>query len=221
MLTWCLSITSQKRDTDGIVRHALEHQRGRAVGERPVDDVAVAGHPADIGRAPVDVAVVIVEDVLMRHRGVDEIAAGGVQHALRLAGRARGVEDEERILGLHLLRLAVGRNGRDLVVVPEVAACRPSRSCRRCGARPARSSPSRRALAAMSIALSVFSFSGIVLPPRRPSSAVMTKVDFAVVDAAGERIRREAAEHHRVDRRRCACRRASHRPPRGSSACRW
>ena len=52
-----------------IVRHALEHQRRRAVGERPVDDVAVAGHPADVGRAPVDVAVVIVEDILMRHRG--------------------------------------------------------------------------------------------------------------------------------------------------------
>ena len=31
--------------------------------------------------------------------------------------------------------------------------------------------------AAMSMALSVFSFSGIVLPPRSPSSAVMTKVD--------------------------------------------
>ena len=59
----------------GIGRHALEHQRRGAVGERPVDDVGVAGDPADIGGAPVDVAVVIVEDVLVRHRGVDEIAA--------------------------------------------------------------------------------------------------------------------------------------------------
>ena len=89
-----------------IVRHALEHQRRRAVGERAVDDVAVAGHPADVGGAPVDVAVVVVEDVLVGHRGVDEIAAGGVQHALGLAGRARGVEDEQRVLGVH--RLAAG-----------------------------------------------------------------------------------------------------------------
>ena len=51
-----------------VVREALEHQRRRAVGERPVDDVAVAGHPADVGGAPVDVAVVIVEHVLVRHR---------------------------------------------------------------------------------------------------------------------------------------------------------
>src|ERR1043166_6686321 len=62
----------------GIVGHALEHQRGRAVGERAVENVAVAGDPADVGGAPVDVAVVIVEDVLMRHGRIDEIAAGGV-----------------------------------------------------------------------------------------------------------------------------------------------
>jgi hypothetical protein len=47
-----------------IGRHAFEHQRGRAIGERPIDDVAVAGDPAHIGRAPVDVAVVIIEDIL-------------------------------------------------------------------------------------------------------------------------------------------------------------
>ncbi len=48
-----------------VVRHALEHQRDRAVGERAVDDVAVAGDPADVGGAPVDVAVVVVEHVLV------------------------------------------------------------------------------------------------------------------------------------------------------------
>ena len=66
----------------GVVRHALEHQRGGAIGERTIDDIGVAGDPAHIRRAPIDVAVVIVEDILMRHGGVDEIAAGGVQHPL-------------------------------------------------------------------------------------------------------------------------------------------
>ncbi len=87
-----------------IVRHALEHQRDRAVGERPVDDIAVARDPADIRGAPVDVAVVIIEDVLMRHRRVDEIAARRVQHALGLSRRARRVENEQRVLRVHLLR---------------------------------------------------------------------------------------------------------------------
>ena len=69
-----------------IIRNALEHQRGRAVGERAVDDVAVAGDPADIGGAPVNIAVVIVEDILMRHRRENEIAAGGVNDALGSTG---------------------------------------------------------------------------------------------------------------------------------------
>ncbi len=38
-----------------VGRPLVEH-RGRRVAERPVDDVAVAGDPADVGRAPVDVA---------------------------------------------------------------------------------------------------------------------------------------------------------------------
>ncbi len=71
-----------------VVGHALEHQRRGAVGERAVDDIGVAGHPAHVGRAPIDIAVVIVEHVLMRDRGEDVIAAGGVQHALGLSGRA-------------------------------------------------------------------------------------------------------------------------------------
>ncbi len=118
-----------------IVRHAFEHQRGGAVRERAVDDVAVAGDPADVGGAPVDVAVVIVEDVLVRHRHVDVIAAGGVQHALRLAGRARGVEDEQRVLRVHVLARAfrghdAWRPRRSRRRAPD--PCRPRR---RCGAR--------------------------------------------------------------------------------------
>ena len=87
----------------GIGRDALEHHRGGAVGQRAVDDVAVAGDPADVGGAPVDVAVVVVEDVLVGHRGVDEVAAGRVHDALGLAGGAGGVEDEQRVLGVHRL----------------------------------------------------------------------------------------------------------------------
>ena len=37
--------------------YALEHDRGGAVGQRSVDDVAVPGDPADVGGAPVDVLV--------------------------------------------------------------------------------------------------------------------------------------------------------------------
>ena len=84
-----------------VGRHALEHQRGGAVGERSVDDVRMPGDPADVGGTPVDVAVVVVEDMLVGHGGVQQVAAGAVLHTLRFAGGTGGVEDEQRILGVH------------------------------------------------------------------------------------------------------------------------
>src|SRR6185312_8903914 len=42
-------------------------------------------------------------------------------HALRLAGRARCVEDEQRILGVHFLARTVGRHGLGDVVIEHVA----------------------------------------------------------------------------------------------------
>ena len=45
-----------------MIGRALVHHDARAVRERAVDDVAVAGDPADVGGAPVDVVVVQIED---------------------------------------------------------------------------------------------------------------------------------------------------------------
>ena len=64
---------------------ALEHQRCCAVRKRPVNDIAVARDPADIGGAPVDVAIVVIKRDLLGHRGPDEIAAGAVHNAFWLA----------------------------------------------------------------------------------------------------------------------------------------
>src|SRR5262244_2741823 len=45
-----------------IVGCALVHHRRGPVGQRPVDNVGVTGHPADVGRAPVHVVVLDIED---------------------------------------------------------------------------------------------------------------------------------------------------------------
>ena len=107
----------------GIVGRALVHDRGHAVHQRPVDDVGVAGDPADVGRAPEHVLVGLeVEDVLGRPRHAGEVAAGRVLDALRLGGRARRVEHVERVLGVERLGRAVLAGGLDRLVVEEVAA---------------------------------------------------------------------------------------------------
>ena len=89
-----------------IGRYALEHDFGRADGQRTVADVGVPGDPAHVGRAPEDVARLVVERPLHREHGPQQVAAGGMLHALGLAGGAGGVEDEQRMLGVDPGRLA-------------------------------------------------------------------------------------------------------------------
>ncbi len=108
----------------GVRGDAFEHERGRTGGERAVDDVGVPGHPADIGGAPEDIFVMVIEHRVEREERIEQVAGGRVQDALGLAGRTRRVQDEEWILGAHLFEHAwladLGRG--DLVVPPRVAA---------------------------------------------------------------------------------------------------
>ena len=90
----------------GIVGHALVEHAGGRVRERPVDDVAVAGHPADVGRAPVHRVGLDVEDVVVRRRDAGEVAAGRVHDPLRLRGRAARVQEVEEVLRVHRLARA-------------------------------------------------------------------------------------------------------------------
>src|SRR6266404_3394889 len=50
------------------------------IGQRAINDIAVAGDPADIGGAPINVAVVIIEHILVGIGRPQQIAARGVQH---------------------------------------------------------------------------------------------------------------------------------------------
>ena len=106
----------------GKVGRAFVHQAGGAVLQRAVDDVAVAGDPADVGGAPVGVFFLEIEDPFGGEVGADGIAAGGVHNALRLAGGAGGVEDVERMLGVERLGRAVVGSLRHQLVPPVVAA---------------------------------------------------------------------------------------------------
>ena len=199
-----------------IVRHAFEHQRRGAVRERAVDDVGVARHPADIGSAPVDVAVVVVEHVLVRHRGVDVIAAGRVQHALGFAGRAGGIEDEQRVLGVHLLARALRVHDVRGLVVPDVAHRIHVDGA--AGAAHHDHVVDAARLGDRRVGI------GLQRNLAAAADAFVGRDDdgrLAVLDAAGERSPARSRRTPPNGSRRCARRRASRRRPRGSSAYRW
>ena len=105
----------------GPVRCALIHQDGRAVCQRPIDDVAVTGDPADVRGAPIHIVFLQIEDPLRRRIGADKVAASRVDDPLRLTGGARGVEDVEHVLCIHLLGLTVVSGVEHQAVIPVVA----------------------------------------------------------------------------------------------------
>jgi hypothetical protein len=179
-----------------VVRHALEHHAGRAGGQRPVDDIAVARHPADVGGAPEDVVLVVVEDGGEGEIGVNEVSAGRVQHALRLAGGAGGVQDEQRVFRVHALGLAFGGLVRDDVLVPDVAALDPV------DRRPGIADDDHF----LDAGQVVFRQRGVHVRLERdllaaPHALVSRDDEFrvAVADAAGERVRRKTAENDGVN----------------------
>ncbi|CCK04012.1 hypothetical protein BN129_2760 [Cronobacter sakazakii 701] len=107
------------------VWYAFKHQRGRAAGERPVEQIAVTSHPAHIGGAPVDIARMVVKGVEECGSRVNQIAARGMQHAFRFTGRAGGVENKQRIFGVHLDGLMVRAGFLHQFAPPEIASFMP------------------------------------------------------------------------------------------------
>ena len=85
----------------------------------------MARDPADVSAAKVAVAVVNVKDVLARGGSAEQVAARRVHDALRLAGRARRVEEEQGILRVDRLGGDVGGPLVHLLVPPKVAAGGP------------------------------------------------------------------------------------------------
>src|SRR5207249_4769264 len=87
-----------------------------------VHDVAVARDPSDVGRAPVHVLVVDVEDVAMCGGHAGEVAARGVNDPLGLPGGPARVQDVQEIFRVHGFWRTLRGLGPDEVVVPDVPA---------------------------------------------------------------------------------------------------
>ena len=181
------------------VRRPLVEDARRAVAERPVDDVAVARHPADVGRAPVDVSLRLqVEDVVVRRRDADEIPRGRVRDPLRLRGRSARVEQVEEILGVH--RLARTRRRIRRLTVHELVPCDVAAGRHRhVSACPLPDDDRTHAGARLERLVRV-SLQRHDRPA--PEALVLREEHLAahVVQSVGQRLGREPAEDHRVRR---------------------
>src|SRR3954470_14937217 len=80
----------------GIVRRAFVHDDGGARGEWSVDNITVARNPADVGGAPEDIIITMVENPLEGFLYEQVVAGCRVLDALGFTGGAAGIEDVER-----------------------------------------------------------------------------------------------------------------------------
>ena len=179
----------------GKRRHAFKHQRGAAVAKRAIDNVAVAGDPADVGGAEINVAVVDVENVFVRERAPEQITGGAVDDALGFAGGAAGVKDEQIILGVQFFRRTIRRCLRHQFVIPHVA---DGNEVARFGVALDDDDvlDARRVFErGVGEFLELNVFAGAQRDVRGDEQFA-----FGIVDAARERIRTEPAEHHGMNR---------------------
>src|SRR6266487_1601830 len=84
----------------GPVWGSLVHNSRRTIRQRTVNDIAVAGDPADVRSAPKNVFITNVEDILHGRVNADEVTASGVQNSFRLPGGAARIEKVKRMLAI-------------------------------------------------------------------------------------------------------------------------
>jgi len=90
-----------------------------------VNHVGVTSDPADITTAEVTVVIVDIEDIFASHGGTQQVSGGCVHNTLGLSGRARGVQEEQRVFGVDRLGSKVVGILLNLLVPPDITALGP------------------------------------------------------------------------------------------------
>ena len=179
-------------------RLALIHDRRGAVKQRRIDDVGMADHPADIGCAPPDLAGVDAIEILHRPFQRDHVAAIVAQHALGNAGRARGVEDVERIGSEHGHAFA-GLGVVDRVLPHRAPIVVAAGGELRLALRALQDQAGGRLVLGEFDRLVEHRLIGDHARGLDAAARRQDQLGLAIVDAGGEFLGREATEHDRVD----------------------
>ena len=103
-----------------IIWNTLKHQRRCPVGKRTIENVTVPCDPANIRGTPVNITIMIIKNVLVGDRSINQISSGGMKHSLRFTGRTGCVEDEQRILCIQCLGRAFRRSMFHCIKKPNI-----------------------------------------------------------------------------------------------------
>ena len=76
---------SRSNQASGKFGAPFIHQDCGAVRKRPVNHIAVSGHPADRGRAPVEVLILKVKNPFGGEMSLQKITSGRVENAFGFA----------------------------------------------------------------------------------------------------------------------------------------
>ena len=82
----------------------------------------MAGDPTHICHAREDVALTVVEDVLMRHRCKKQVPGRRMGDAFGFAGGTRGIQQEQNVFAVYWHGWAIRTAGGDGLMPPNVAA---------------------------------------------------------------------------------------------------
>src|SRR5215471_17216923 len=84
----------------------------------------MASHPPDIRSAPVRVLLFQIEYPFRGDVCTGHVAAGGMNHTLRLTGGPARIKHEQGMLGIQRLSRKVGRHRSDQFVPPDISTGR-------------------------------------------------------------------------------------------------
>ena len=81
----------------------------------------MASDPAHVRSAPEKIFVADIENIFHRRINAEQIATGGMQNSLRFSGRAAGIKNVKRMLGIEGNGLAIHTDVFQLAMPPNVA----------------------------------------------------------------------------------------------------
>ena len=105
----------------GIHGGRLEHECAQTIQQRTVDNVGMPGDPSSIGNTGIHIALLQIERCGGGVHGIQTVSSGGMDQTLGLAGRARRVQNEQTVFGIHPLAGAVGTLPLDELIDQHIA----------------------------------------------------------------------------------------------------